>query len=85
MIFLVSTPLKAKTPSHQQKKTGSTWKTLKPLSIHTQNLKVRNLLHFLIEYVPFSTTFMASSNIWFVHFYFYFLGGNLLAFGVLSV
>jgi hypothetical protein len=43
MIFLVSTSLKAKIPNWQKK--GSTWKTLKPLFVHTQRPKVKNLLH----------------------------------------
>jgi hypothetical protein len=45
VIFLVSKPLKAKTPSHQQKKQAPI-ETLKPLFVHTQNPKVRNLLQF---------------------------------------
>jgi hypothetical protein len=34
-----------KLPAANQKKNMFPWKTLKPLSIHTQNPKVRNLLH----------------------------------------
>jgi hypothetical protein len=35
-------------------------------------------LAFFKECVPFSTTSMASSNVWFVHFPFFIIGGTLL-------
>jgi hypothetical protein len=44
MLFLVSTWLRVNTTSRQQEKKHPSLKTLKPLSIYTQNPKVRNLL-----------------------------------------
>jgi hypothetical protein len=47
VFFFVSTPLRVSTTSRQQEKKNPSLKTLKPLSIHTQNRKVRNLLQYV--------------------------------------